>query len=422
MEYKLLQPLLQAGLLDIGDSDERLASIEKAIYDLTEMLQKETKLLPNYTLVALDPHIHPDDPVIIKVEQIISTHWKALRAKFTERPITIIRAVIIHALHNAGKESERNARIIYLTGTNFYPYAKLSREKDIIESLLREFGELSEENATEEWKLAEEAPTLKLGVLKIPPLKFEEVKVDGANLKAKLKQAAGRTPEGQDPYSHPEQWSTHFSNHASEGIGEILKTYSGALSDAASTSTIDTAINKFFTEFKKGLDQILKSSFTTTQSVEKRTKLLWWKETLYSPSLRKSYRDLPPAIQPFMMGYDLYQLLPAIAPEAVDYLLKDTLTLVDDKADEKITFSAFLNEFVKKENIAEVQPFSDEISVGDARISFTHFLELLAKGEVEGVTLKARTGIDESAEVTRSQIAVMVLHDWMANYLIPNPS
>ncbi|MEC3965807.1 hypothetical protein [Flagellimonas halotolerans] len=34
MENKFLQPLLQAGLLDIGDSPERLENIEKSITDL----------------------------------------------------------------------------------------------------------------------------------------------------------------------------------------------------------------------------------------------------------------------------------------------------------------------------------------------------------------------------------------------------
>ncbi len=87
MENKLLQQILQAGLLDIGDSDERLESIEKSIADLETKLKKEQTLLPAYTLVALDPNINTDEPVLAEVEAIIASHWKALRAKFSETPI-----------------------------------------------------------------------------------------------------------------------------------------------------------------------------------------------------------------------------------------------------------------------------------------------------------------------------------------------
>jgi hypothetical protein len=48
MENILLQPLLQAGLLEIGDSDERLQHIETSIGELTEKLVKEQNLLPSY--------------------------------------------------------------------------------------------------------------------------------------------------------------------------------------------------------------------------------------------------------------------------------------------------------------------------------------------------------------------------------------
>ena len=67
--------------------------------------------------------------VLVEVEAIIATHWKALRAKFSETPVPIIRAVILHALYNAGIQDAKIARIIYLAATNLYPYAKFGREK-----------------------------------------------------------------------------------------------------------------------------------------------------------------------------------------------------------------------------------------------------------------------------------------------------
>ena len=75
MENKLLQPLLRAGLLEIGDSDERLENIEKSIADLEAKLKKAQALLPAYTLVALDPGIGDYEPVLQEVEAIVASHY-----------------------------------------------------------------------------------------------------------------------------------------------------------------------------------------------------------------------------------------------------------------------------------------------------------------------------------------------------------
>src|SRR3546814_14386135 len=122
------------------------------------------------------------------------------------------------------------------------------------------------------------------------------------------------------------------------------------LSSSLSPNSIEKPINKFFTDFKKSLDQVLKTSFYSIQAVERRSKLLWWKETLYSSSLKDSYRSVNEIVQPIIMADDLYQQLPDIDPVSVDYLLKDTLLLLNNKAKEKIQFSELLKELTKDEN------------------------------------------------------------------------
>ncbi len=420
MKNNLLQSLLQAGLLDIGDSDERLANIEKSIADVEAKLKKEQSLLPAYTLVGLDPNINPDEPVLAEVEAIIATHWKALRAKFPETPVPIIRAVILHALYNIGIADVKIASIVYLTATNFYPYAKLGREKDVAEKIISDLGELAEKNASEEWSLTEASLDLKIPTLKISSgLKVGEILIDPKALKASLKVASGNSPEGYQPYHHPNEWSTHFSNKASDGISSFVKETFGQLEQAFETSSIDTSINKFFTEFKKSLDQTLKSSFTSIQAIERRSKLLWWKETLYSSSLKDSYRSVDETVQPIIMAYDLYQQLPAIVPVSVDYLLRDTLLLLNDKANEKTKFSKLLEEMFKDDGKNNMKEYFKDIDVPNKRISITDFLTLLTHGKVEPSSLKSYTGIDSNEEVSLADIAVMILHDLMSEYLIP---
>lgn len=419
MGNNLLQLVLQAGLLDIGDSDERLENIEKSIADLEVKLKKEQTLLPTYTLVALDPNINSEVEVLSEVEAIIANHWKALRAKFSETPVPIIRAVILHALYNVGIGDPKIARIIYLTATNFYPYAKFGREKEVVEKIISDLGGLAEENASEEWSLETEEPKLKLPTLKISGTILNTASIDEKELEINLKTAASNTPEGYNPANHNPQWSQHFAENAASGISTAFNKAFSQITSTVSAESIEVPVNKFFTEFKKTLDQTLRSSFISNQAVVRRSNLLWWKETLYSSTLKDSYRSVNENVQPIIMAKDLYNQLPSIVPVSVDYLLRDTLLLLNHKADEKMNFSALLEEISKDLNKACLKEYFEDIEVVNKRITITDFIALLIHGKADASSLKQYTGIESNEQVSLTDIAVVILHDLMAKYLIP---
>ena len=56
-----------------------------------------------------------------------------------------------------------------------------------------------------------------------------------------------------------------------------------------------------------------------------RSRLLWWKEALVSPSARVSYRDIDPKAAPGLMAYDYQAVLPSIAPASVAVFLSETV-------------------------------------------------------------------------------------------------
>ena len=77
-------------------------------------------------------------------------------------------------------------------------------------------------------------------------------------------------------------------NKSSDAVTKAFNSAISEFSKSLSPSSLETPINKFFSEFKKSLDEVLKTSFNSIRSVERRSKLLWWKETLYSSSLKDS--------------------------------------------------------------------------------------------------------------------------------------
>ncbi|WP_273209114.1 GTPase-associated system all-helical protein GASH [Runella zeae] len=423
MENKLLQPILQAGLLDIGDSDERLANIESAIVDLEAKLKKTPSLLEHYVLTALDPDISTEETAIIDVEAIIAIHWKALRAKFPERPVQIIRAVIINALYNIGVANVNLARIIYLAASNFYPYAKLGREKTIIKQLIREFGDLAESDAVKQWSLDETEPILKVPTLKITGLQFGEITINEQSLRTQLTTAAKHAPHPNGPnygtynqYQQPDQWAAHFAKYAGDGIVDVIKTSLEAMTKSISPTSIETPINKFATDFKKALEQVLGNSLRSLTAVERRSKLLWWKETLYSASLKNSYRTLETELQPVILSVDLFDQLPEVAPVSVNFLLQDTLLLLNNQSRKQLGFAELLSKLLTSGNKAVLKNYLKEINL-EGRVGLLNFLTLAVHDKVSIDDLKLRTGISPDAPISNGEFAVAILNGLYVHYL-----
>jgi hypothetical protein len=419
MENNFLQNSLKVGLFDIGDSDDRLKWLQDSISDLTKKFESDHSLLPYYTLASLDPNISDTEPIMINTEAIITTHWKALRGKFSEMPRPIIRGVILNSLNSIGADNQSAARTIYLTATNFYPYAKLNSEKALIEDMLFRMGEFAEKQAVEEWSLIETSPTIKVGTLKITDLKFGTISIDQANIKAGMKTAILNDPQTNQSTQHTgnSAWGEHFANKSSEAIATSFNSAIRDFSKSLSPTSIETPINKFFTDFKKSLDEILKSSFSSITAVERRSKLLWWKETLYSSSQKKSYREVENCLLPILMSHDLNEQVPKITPISVDYLLKDTIYLLKSK-DVSISFQTYFDELLSESFKTTAKNYFLNVSEKEGRITISDFICLLVNGKVTEDTFKSRTGIDLKEEITIGDLAVSILHDLLVQRLI----
>ncbi|WP_203293894.1 GTPase-associated system all-helical protein GASH [Luteirhabdus pelagi] len=419
MDDNFLQSTLKSGLFDIGDSDERLKWLKQSVAALVKLLKKDYSLLPNYSLVALDPNISDKEPILNDVEEIVTKYWKALRGKYPDMPRNIHRGVILNALMELGNEDPIAARIIYLTSTNFYPYTKLGKEKDIVSTLLTELGEIAEDHAVEEWSLIEEEPKLRLGKLKIDNLQFGKIELDDEIVRSKLNEALSNAPSGHGPNHglHNPQYKEHFKGKTTEAITQSFDSAFSDLNKALNSSAIEDPINKFLATFKKSLDENLKSSFDSILAVERRSKLLWWKETLYSPSLKKSYREVSKPILPILMGSDLNEQVTEITPISVDYLLRDTLLILNENKGEKIKFKDFFDSLTKDSTKSEVTSLLPEIIESEGRISVTDFIVLFLNDKAKLKDFTDRTGIKLNDEVFIEDLSVTIFHDLLTKRL-----
>ncbi|PCI26488.1 MAG: hypothetical protein COB67_09990 [SAR324 cluster bacterium] len=417
MGNDFLQNFLKTGLFDIGGADDRLEKLKKSIDDLENIFKNDYSLLSKYTLVAIDPNISDTEPALITTEEIVIKHWEMLRSQYSDMPRNILRGVILNALNNVGSNDPIAARIIYLSALNFYPYAKLNQEKELVKTLLTAFGDIAEENAVEAWSLTEEVPSLKMSTLKLNDFKLGNIKINKTQLREDMYDSVQTAENGHGSnHGGASEWGDSFADKSSKGIATVLDSAFSKFNEALPATAIETPINKFFTAFKKSLDENLKTSFQSLKSVERRSKLLWWKETLYSPSLKKSYRGLDINLLPILMGIDLNNQIIEVTPISVDYLLRDTLFLLNDKKDEPIKFIDFFKNISEDSCKAILKPLL-ELNEEEGRISITDFIALLVNDRISINDFQSRTGIEEKATSSMGEIAVSVLHDLLVQRL-----
>jgi len=416
MAKSLIQDLLKAELLQIPDSEERLKDVESAVAALQDRLGEEKALVPECTRLALDPYIDEDNHVLESTEELLVERWKTLRAGIKQRPIPILRAIILEALYQAGQKDPVIARIIYLAASNFYSFARLGRERDLIYRFLEEMATFAEEDAAKEWTLVEEEPELQLPALQLHGLVFSAINIDQNNLKDRLVASIGPDQNGHTVQNNTPNWRNHFGDTAASAIADSIRNALQNFSGALSPDSIQTPVNNFFNAFRTSLNDTLQAALRPIYAVERRSRLLWWKETLYSPRLKQSYRTVASAIQPIILAFDLSGMLPPIVPASVDHLLIDTLQLLNPSASETRPIGDLLTALIEGKTI--LGKYLSEVQSGEGRISIIEFIASLHGKKASLSTLQERTGIPGDSLVSLTDLAVMTLHDLMIQRLI----
>jgi hypothetical protein len=413
------QNYLDLGLFPVEDSDTRLENLQSAVADLVGELNDDNSLLPSYTLVALDSSI-TTDPALDHVEGLIKQHWRQIRVKFPEQPVMIIRGVILAALDELGRKDVAAARIIYLSAVDSISFFQQGKESGLIQNLVSELGYLAEEDATDEWALKEEEPNLKLPTLKAVGFATSNLEYkDNGALSEALKNALGPTSNGYYQNHDPETWNAQFASKASAAIAQSLSSLATSMAQNLSPKELQASISKFFSEFKHSLDETLKGAFSSLTAIERRSKLLWWKEAMYSATLTKSYHQLDALLQPVIAAVDLNNLVPEICPISVDFLLQDALRLMDSREQqESLSVKAIIEALMKSQYHDLLKEYLVPRETSLKRISLPEFIALILHGNITLAELTERTGINEEQALSLGDFAVFAFHHFLLGRLI----
>lgn len=409
---EFLSNMLAAGHIDkLDGDDERFAKMEKAASALADDFKKNPETLIRAILVALDPDIPTDDPTILLAEKALLDEWKSMNSVHTNKPIRILRSILLDACHQAADGN--NAAIIWLTAADTLPLMHLGKEEQEIRKILQEIATRTEE-------IAIEIPEMPAKQRKIQPKVSSEEsettirKVNRSDLLSKISAAAGPTNrQGQaNTNSNPhwsnaaQNWSYEFSDRMSTLLANELDSLATDINELDQKKI--ESLNETLNSQRLWMQNAIKSNEATFEAERTRLNALWWSEALYSPSLHCSYRELPPELSSIVMAVDLTDVISLPTPASIGYLLAETINRLPNAGfEQSYSLQDFLNTLRETRNQIPEEWFNDLFSTPDeGRFSLRDlFIHTLKANEWDIDNVMKRAGINNDIEMTIPDIS-----------------
>jgi hypothetical protein len=358
----IIDKYLKARLLDIlGEDENRYEYLGETVNFLFDKIQNNYSLLIPFSLVTFQVFPSKSEPEIILTYATLQEYWKLIDIVYTELPIEIIKPIMLETISRLCDSDGRVASIVYHANASALPHYNYDRtEGQLVNQVLTTAAIKAEEFATNDYiSLTEvrEKPDFDFEIA-IP----ENIKVDRAVLQDRLMAATGsmdeqgvvlKIPSNQYTVNQGAHWNKLFSNIASESIAQSIE------------STIDEALSEFAKEASAVISEKLQEiSVYTNNSGESRlqteSKVLWWMQSLYSPKLRSSYRDLPLPVTIITMAHDLFALVSVPIPESVVYVLGEAIlnAIIDfpSKDRKAVKLSEWLEKLKQSDVLKAIEP------------------------------------------------------------------
>ncbi|MCU1310598.1 MAG: hypothetical protein JWO20_1723 [Candidatus Angelobacter sp.] len=322
----VLQNFLSLGLLDIGDDDTRLAKLRDAAGDLQKRFVAEPRVGLYHALMVYSNNVDCEDECFRETGEVLSQHWPTYKNRYTDVPRGIFRGMSLQALDMATQSSpELQVAIGYgLRSLEKLPHTHAEG------SLLTEFYEHSETElearAIARWQIGEMQPQAagKATAIAAPT-------VTKATLEASITAASG--PNNAQNQAIPnanlhwpntgQPWSQQFAPKMTEAVASTIDAATKSLA-SETTKALKATTDQVAALLVAAQHKFRDAAISTSQ----RSDLLWWRQSLYCPGLRKSYRDLPRGAAAVLMAADFVQLVGPLAPLSADYFLRETVGTV----------------------------------------------------------------------------------------------
>jgi hypothetical protein len=422
MDDNILRKSLDLGMLNIGDDDTKFDLLVKTSDTVSQLLIENPSKLINFTNASIDPDLSADDPSLAEIEALLKEEWKTFANKFSNRPVPLLRAVMLQAIANSAVTSNETtdpdiAGIISLSGISLFPYLQLGREEKFIKDFILSFREVAEQEVVLNWSSAyEQKSAVSIPAIQKKELAKQTPQLDEGALQKQLTNAAGpiNGTNGTNPHwpNNPQPWTQEFGKRAGTAI---VTTVNKSLIEV--DENITERINALLSSTLEMRSESLVSAHSYQRMI---TELLWWKETLYSPSFKIGYRKLQPITSVISIASDLHQQVTELHPESMEFFLREVIReALGDKADASLPLEEFVSEIIAdkigKDFLAALA--LPQLPT-DRRQSLVVFLQALAKETLKRSEITTLVGAISEQKVSFSEFGVWFFRDLQALRLI----
>ena len=416
MSDRLLDRFLEKSLLDLKGNDEWYRHITLTAESLATYLRANPKEIVPFTYTALLPDVDDQDPALEKTLDFLKAEWKTYASVSMASPKVMLRAIVFDALLANAESDDATKSALALLLASALPHLSVGKEKDVWKTALDDLLLAVERKAEVAWTVPSRISVPAFPKIDVPKIRFSVKgrEVDQQALEKGMHAAAGPTDaEGQSTNGNPhwpnsaDSWSHEFAPLAASAISKTISAATGAKTALADTEALAKALTgAIVNHLESFVDQIA----STTHGVEMRSRLLWWKEALVSPSAHVSYREIDRKAAPGLMAYDYQAVLPSLAPASVSaFLLETVRTLHPDK--EVAPLVEWLQALAKEPHAEALREAIREVAFADG---YRPLVSLVILDEPDTKSIKDRTVFAPDLSLTAGQFGLLIFLELQA--------
>lgn len=114
----VLVGFLKAGLLPIGEDDEKLNLLKSAAAELAKEVKATPLLAYRFALAGFDDQIKATDPTIKRAEAAVFRNWQTISNKVGPDPVQLYRGILLRAVQLAAQDDSKLSHALVLIAEN----------------------------------------------------------------------------------------------------------------------------------------------------------------------------------------------------------------------------------------------------------------------------------------------------------------
>lgn len=410
---------LKLDLINLQSSDEKLEKLKDTTLALIKLLEEEPKRAIPYTLIALDSKVSEDDKTVKEIISVLAKTWTTYFNTFSGTPVQVVRAMALQAMVTVAENNSLIALVLVSIARNVLPHIEVGSEANMWAELVDKFETQLNTLAEQKWA-APEKITVKAFSYSPPKqiqISSSDVKLDREELQIGIEKATGpqnskNQPTNGNPHwatNSVQAWSNEFSNRMVSAISDVVdKAFEQAKVEPVNLSK---PLKELSVAVADHIDASLEAISGATAGLQRRSNLIWWRESLYSQSALCSYRKMPAPIAVTMMAFDLANMVPILCPASViAFLYEATSLIIKTDTDESFELGQRIEDLKKSEYVEPLRNYiSQTLNKSEGR---SLLLNLIGFGtSLDEIRFRELTGLAINTQISDADWATWVFRE-----------